>query len=69
MKPQKSCWLWVMGLKNYILATWAQETSSHKSRIVAPIFTNKTSFLQESSDESNKILKLKKNVLTLGPRA
>ena len=37
-----------------------EDISCRKSRTLAPIFTNRTSFFQESWDESNKIIKLQK---------
>ena len=47
-----------------------EDVFSHKSRTLVPIFTNKTSFSQESWDESNKIMKSQKISWTwgLGPR-
>ena len=34
-----------------------EDESSHKSRTLAPLFTNSISFSQESWDESNKVMK------------
>ena len=76
MNPTK---LW--NLKKFIdHGVWDQETtfepielvgvSCHKSRTLAPIFTNKTSFSQLSWDKCNKIMKPQKIYwpISLGPR-
>ena len=48
-----------MGSKNKIWAIWAWKTCSQKSRTLAPVFTNKTSFSQDLWDKSNKFMKTK----------
>ena len=76
MNPTK---LW--NLKKFIdHGVWDQETtfepiepvgvSCHKSRTLAPIFTNKTSFPQLSWDKCDKIMKPQKIYwpISLGPR-
>ena len=70
MKSQKIDGSWGLGPKNYIWATAVHKTSSHKSRTLAPIFTNKTSFSQESWEKSIKIMKSLKIywLWCLGPR-
>ena len=68
----------IWNLKKFIdLGAWGLGTSfgwlgprrrihNHKSRTLAPIFTNKTSFFQESWDESNKIIKSQKIFWPMG---
>ena len=51
----------VWGLENTFGPPGPKDVSSNKSRTLASTFTNRTSFSQESWDESNKIIKSQKN--------
>ena len=55
----------VWGLENTFGPPGPKDVSSNKSRTLASTFTNRTSFSQESWDESNKIIKSQK-ILDLG---
>ena len=72
MKHQKTYWPCCLEPRNYIWAAWTQKTcwTIHKSRTLAPIFTSKASFSQESWDEFNKIMLSEKisGPLGLAPR-
>ena len=63
MKSQKISWSWSL---NYIRLAWAQKTyEAIYPEPLAAILTNRTSFCQESWDESKKSRKSSKNFLTL----
>ena len=65
MKRKKFIDVGVWGLDTAPRPLWPRRLPSHQSGTLASIFKIKTSFSQESWDESNKILNLKK-IIGLG---